>query len=519
MENSRAKTEQHARKQIKRGAVISYAALLVNIAFTLFYYPWMVQKIGQANYGLYNLAISLISLFMFDFGLSTAVSRFVAKYAAENRQEYADEFVGAVYKVYFAIDFLIAVILIVLYFFLDKIYVRLTPEELKVFRNLYIIVAGFILISYPMTPLNGIISAYERFAPLKSCELINRFLSGILVIVALLMNAGVEVLVFAYAFTGVAVIAIKLWIVFRQTPLKVRFRTEHKDTYRNILTFSLWTLIVNLANRLATSSVPSILAMTSGSAAVALYSPAAAIEGYYYGIANAINGLFLPMISRIISDKREEALLPLMTKVGRYQAAILGLLFAGLFCIGDDFMINWMGGDFRLSYYCIILLCIPSFFHYSQQIGNTTIIAKGLMKEWAAVAVGSTVIGVVACYLMSSAWGAVGGCAAVCISGMLKNFGLNWIHSRKIGIDIKKFYKDCYIRMSIPILVTCAAGRVLSSVIGDRGIMWLIIKIAVITVLYAVILWLFALNAEEKKTLAQLIGRYLPGRRKSTGES
>ena len=122
MENSRAKTEQHARKQIKRGAVISYAALLVNIAFTLFYYPWMVQKIGQANYGLYNLAISLISLFMFDFGLSTAVSRFVAKYAAENRQEYADEFVGAVYKVYFAIDFLIAVILIVLYFFLDKIY-------------------------------------------------------------------------------------------------------------------------------------------------------------------------------------------------------------------------------------------------------------------------------------------------------------------------------------------------------------------------------------------------------------
>ena len=519
MENSRAKTEQHARKQIKRGAVISYAALLVNIAFTLFYYPWMVQKIGQANYGLYNLAISLISLFMFDFGLSTAVSRFVAKYAAENRQEYADEFVGAVYKVYFVIDFLIAVILVVLYFLLDKIYIRLTQEELKVFRNLYIIVAGFILISYPMTPLNGIISAYERFAPLKSCELINRFLSGILVIVALLMNAGVEVLVLAYAFTGVAVIAIKLWIVFKQTPLKIRFRTAHKDTYRNILTFSLWTLVVNLANRLATSSVPSILAMTSGAAAVALYSPAAAIEGYYYGIANAINGLFLPMVSRIISDKREEALLPLMTKVGRYQAAILGLLFVGLFCIGDDFIINWMGGDFRLSYFCIILLCIPSFFHYSQQIGNTAILAKGLMKEWAAIAASTTVVGIIACYMLSFAWGVVGGCVGVCISEMLRVFGMNMIYYKKIGIDIKKFYKDCYIRMSIPILVTCAAGRVLSSVLGDRGILWLIIKIAVITVLYALILWLFALSTEEKKTLTQLIGRYLPGRRKSTGES
>ena len=106
MENNKAKTEQHARKQIKRGAAISYVALLVNIAFTLFYYPWMVQKIGQTNYGLYSLAISLISLFIFDFGLSTAVSRFIAKYVAENKQASADEFIGAVYKIYFAIFFL-----------------------------------------------------------------------------------------------------------------------------------------------------------------------------------------------------------------------------------------------------------------------------------------------------------------------------------------------------------------------------------------------------------------------------
>ena len=518
MENNRAKTEQHARKQIKQGALISYLALLVNIAFTLFYYPWMVQKVGQENYGLYSLAISLITLFMFDFGLSTAVSRFVAKYAAENRQELADEFVGAVYKIYLAIDLLIAVILIVLYFFLDRIYVRLTPEELKVFRNLYIIVAGFILISYPMTPLNGIISAYEKFAPLKTCELINRFLSGILVIAALLLNAGVEMLVFAYAFAGVATIAIKICIIVKQTPLRINFKTKNTNTFRDILTFSVWTLVINLANRLTNSSVPSILAMTSGSMAVAIHSPAAAIEGYYFGIANAINGLFLPMISRIISDQREGDILPLMTKVGRYQAGVLGLILAGLFCVGDDFIINWMGESFRLSYYCIILLCIPSFFHYSQQIGNTSIIAKGFVKEWAIISAFTTIIGVISCYLLSAAWGAVGGCAAVCISGMLKNFGLNWIHSRKIGIDIKKFYKDCYIRMSIPILATCAAGRVLSTLIGNRGVFLLIIKIAVIAILYAVILWLFALNKEEKSMVKQLVGRYLPGRRKKTEE-
>ncbi len=518
MENSRAKTEQHARKQIKRGAVISYVALLVNIAFTLFYYPWMVQKIGQANYGLYNLAISLISLFIFDFGLSTAVSRFIAKYVAENKQTDADEFIGAAYKIYFAIDLILTIILIVLYFFLDRIYSGLTSDELAVFRNLYIIVAGFIIVTYPTTPLNGIIAAYERFAPLKTCELVNRVLSAVLVVIALLLNAGVEALVFTYAFAGITVIIIKIVIVIRQTPLRINFRTVHKGIFWNIWSFSFWTLISALAGRLMTNAIPSILAMTSGSTAVALYSPAIAIESYYYGIANAINGLFLSMVSRIIADKRDDELLCLMIKVGRYQVAVLGLLLAGLFCVGDDFIVNWMGESFRLSYYCIILLCVPSFFIFTQQIGDMAIIAKGVVKEQALVYAVATAIGLGFSFFLSKQFGAIGGAAAVCLTGALKIIGFNWIYHRKIGIDLKQFYKKCYGRMSIPILATCVAGKVFSCAIGNRGILWLIVKIAVISVMYIVILWLFALNDEEKNRVVQMIARYLPHKQKSAGE-
>ena len=513
MEQSREKTERIAKKQITKGAAISYLALLVNIAFSLFYYPWMVSKVGEANYGLYNLAISLISLFMFDFGLSTAVSRFVAKYAAERRQDYADEFVGAVYKIYFAIDLLLTLVLIVLYFFLDRIYTGLTAEELVTFRRLYIIVAGFILISYPMTPLSGIASAYERFASLKTTELVNRFLSGILVIVALLCNAGVETLVFAYAFAGIVVIGMKLWIVLKQTPLRPNFQTTHRDIYKKVLTFSLWTLVINLANRLMTSAVPSILAMTSGSSAVALFSPAFAIEGYYFGIANAINGLFLPMISRILSDKADSRLLSLMTKVGRYQAAILGLILAGLICVGNDFMVLWMGENFKLSYYCMILICIPSFFRYTQQIGNTAIIAKGYVKEQAILFAGTTALGVVLCYLMSIRWGVIGSCAAVCLVGLIKVAGLNWIHWKKIGIDVKRFYLDCYGKMSIPFFASVILGTVVSKAVGQRGVIWLIGKGLFVCIIYAVLLWLVVLSREEKETVLNFIKKRIPGRK------
>ena len=44
----------NSQKQIKLGAMISYAAIAINIVATLLYTPWMVRQIGQANYGLFT---------------------------------------------------------------------------------------------------------------------------------------------------------------------------------------------------------------------------------------------------------------------------------------------------------------------------------------------------------------------------------------------------------------------------------------------------------------------------------
>ena len=66
-------------KQIKLGAIISYLALTLNIAATLLYMPWMVSVIGESNYAMYTLANSFINIFVIDFGLSSAVSKFIAQ--------------------------------------------------------------------------------------------------------------------------------------------------------------------------------------------------------------------------------------------------------------------------------------------------------------------------------------------------------------------------------------------------------------------------------------------------------
>lgn len=96
-------------KQIKYGAVISYVSLFINIIIGLVYTPWMINSIGKSNYGLYTLAMSLIGLFVFDFGLSNAVTRFVSKYIAEGQHDRVNKLLGLVYKLYMIIDVVILI--------------------------------------------------------------------------------------------------------------------------------------------------------------------------------------------------------------------------------------------------------------------------------------------------------------------------------------------------------------------------------------------------------------------------
>lgn len=67
-----AKIKNDKNIQIKVGGILSYVSIFINILAGLIYTPWMIQEIGPSQYGLFTLANSLISLFLIDFGLSSA---------------------------------------------------------------------------------------------------------------------------------------------------------------------------------------------------------------------------------------------------------------------------------------------------------------------------------------------------------------------------------------------------------------------------------------------------------------
>ena len=161
-------------KQIKLGAAMSYFAIAFNMISGLLYTPWMITQIGQSNYGLYTLANSLITLFVMDFGMGAAVTRFVSKYRAEGNQQKVNDFLGIVYKLYLGLDGIILAVLVGVSFFINQIYANLSATELETFKGIYIIVGLFSVISFPFVNLKGILTAYENFVGLKLADLFHK---------------------------------------------------------------------------------------------------------------------------------------------------------------------------------------------------------------------------------------------------------------------------------------------------------------------------------------------------------
>ena len=492
-------------KQIKLGAIISYIAIFINIAAMLIYTPWMKNQIGMENYGLYTLAHSFITMFLMDFGIGSSVARFVAKYRAEGDLEAANNLVGMVYKLFILIDAIIFTILLVLFFFIEQIYQGLTPTELALFKQLYLIMAAFSIFSFPFTTLNGIFNAYEKFVPLKLCDLLQKLLSIGFIVAALLNNSNVVAMVTAHALSGIIVVFLKLILVKRLTPIKPNFKIKDKSLLKEILSFSIWITVLGIAQRLTYNIAPSILGIVSNSREIALYSPASAIAGYFYTFATAINGLFLPTISRKIAQKREEDILPLMIGVGRFQVVVLGLLYVGFATVGREFMVLWMGEEFLVSYYCVLLLALPTIFEYSQQIANTTIVAKNKVKLQSIGLLVTSLINIIVSPILSHFLGSVGVSLGIIITAFLNLIFLNFVYYKVLKINVFSFYRQCYLPILIPLAGGIAISMLLTEFIPINGWLGIIVKGTVSIIVFFVLTFIFHIKREEKKQLLSFI--------------
>ena len=497
-----AKIKNDKNIQIKVGGILSYVSIFINILAGLIYTPWMIQEIGPSQYGLFTLANSLISLFLIDFGLSSATARYVSLYRAEGNQEKVDRFLGAIYKLYLLVDTIIFICLIILFFLIDSIYVKLTPIELEQLKVVYCIAGLYSIISFPFVTLNGILTAYEQFIQQKLADIIYRVLVVVLKVIILLQGGGLYALVIVNAIAGLTSIFYKIFIIKRNTEVKPKFDKTETGLYKKIFEFSIWVTVASLAQRLVFNITPSILGMVANTTAIAIFGIITTIESYTFTLTNAINGMFIPKVSRIYTRHNDnDSIMRLMLNVGRFQYALNGLIVVGFAVLGKEFIVLWMGESYIEAYYGILLVIIPGMFYNALEIAHTAITVQNKVRIQAFVNIGMGICNVILSLVLSKIYGVIGACISIFIAYSLRAIILHIIYNKILDIDIIMFAKKCYLKLMPVMIISLVFGKLILSVNSIEGWGGILCNGIIVVAIYGFLIFMFGITKEEKNAI------------------
>lgn len=474
--------------QIKIGAILSYISLAINIVIGMVYTPWMIRTIGQSDYGLYALAMSVINLFIFDFGLGTAVQRFVAKYIAEGNLKRANEFVSITMRMYITISVVIVIVLLIVYAYLPEIYKGLTPEELQKFKVIFAVASIFSAISFPLLPADGILNGNERFAQVKICDFIHKILLVISMTTCLLMGFGLYALVYVSAITAFITLLLKVACLYRFTPIKLSISFWDKKLFRSVVGFTVWVFIIAICQRCVVSIAPSILGVYHNADVIAVFSIALSIEGYFFLFANALNGLFLPKVSKLIANEREDEILKLMIRVGTIQIFISGLIFCGMISFGQQFLRLWVGPGYEIVYPCFIILILPSFISLPENIAATAMVAKNKVRYQAIAAIAKAVLNLALAFPLSKYYGSLGMCIAISAAYCINVLIINILYISILKLNIARFFRETFGKFIIPLVGLLFIGLGLNYIFNNDSWGILMIKILIFSIIYSFII-------------------------------
>ena len=497
--------------QIRAGAILSYVSLGLSTLISLVYTPIMIQRLGDAEFGIYQAVLPIISyLNMMSFGLGSAYVRYYSRYKAEGNNVGCAKLNGM-----FLITYLIlgAALLGVGFglSYCDIIFgTKLLPEEIALAEKLLRIMSINAALTFPLSVFESHITINEHYLFQRIVGMIKQVLNPLIMIPLLIIGyRSVTLTIVALVCTILSGI-LNIWYCFAK--LKMRFSFRHYDftLLKEMFGFTFYVFLGIVVENFNWAIDRRLLTWLHGSTAVAIYAVASQLNTFYLTFSNAISNVMTPRVHRLVAENRPmRELNALFTKVGRLQFILLGCIFLGFVAIGQSFVVLWGGENKAIDYWTTLLLFFATMWTNIQTVGIEIQRAKNMHKfrslVYLAVAIANALLSIPLCIRWEGLGAAIGTTIATFVGNVLL---MNWYYHKRIGLNIPAFWRHIF--HLVPAMILPAGTAVVLAVfVHPTSYFGLILPGCAFVLVYAVSMWLFGLNRYERDLILSPIRRIL----------
>lgn len=501
--------ESMSSRQIKIGAILGYVNYALKMCVQLAYVPILLSFLGQSEYGVYQLAGSVISyLSLLSFGFGGAYYRFYSQCRGDKRKEAG---LNGTYLITFLFFALLAGVAGT-FLTVNSDWIlgsKLTLEELALAKKLLAVLIVNLVVSFPASVFSAIIFSRECFIFHRIVEIIKTVLNPTLVIFLLLLGYGSMGVVLATTFLMIATFVLNIWYVFAKIQTSFSFRDFNLKLVGEIGAFSVFLFLDAIIDQVNWNVDKFLLGRLVGTVSIAIYSIGAQINTIYIQITDMLATICAPRINNIVANERDPMprLNAMLNQIGRIQSMIIFAVLCGFFVFGKEFIALWAGEGYEEAYYVTLMLIVPNSVPLSQSAAVDIQRALNKHQLRSMIFAGTTVLNLFISIPLIRTFGATGAAMGTACSVLLgEGLIMNILYQKWIGLDVLSFWK------SILVLVPAAIPAGICSMLLKQyfpvtSLLVLILHIGFFMVIYCGCLLLYGMTRQEKDAVYQFLRR------------
>lgn len=487
--------------QLKSGVILSYCTQAVYILTSILYTPIMLRLLGQNEYGLYQLASTLVSyLGLLSFGFGAGYMRFYSGYKVKEDSGAIARLNGMFMLIFSAISVICVLCGAVMLINADKIFpTGLSTAELNKARLLMAIMIFNMALTFITSVFSSYITAHERFFFQRLTEFLRVLFNPFLTLPLLIVGYGSVGMVTVSAFLTIFVLIFNIWYCFTRLNMTFSFRCLDFKLLKEMSVFTFFIFINMIVDQINWSVDKILLGKMMNTAAVAVYGIAAQLNTMYISLSTNISGVFVPRVNMLIaSGKDNKAITDMFTKIGRIQLIVSALAMSGYVMFGREFINIWAGTDYDGAYRVGLFLMLPATIPMLQNVGIEIQRAKNMHRARSVVYLAVAVSNIFVSIPCIEKWGISGAAFGTALTLLIGNgLFMNIYYHKKMGLDMFLFWKQI-LKMLPALLPALAVSVAAKHIIGCGAIGTLAANIALYCAVYAVSMWFIGLNDSER---------------------
>ena len=231
--------------QRKIGAILSYFVIGLNMIVGILYTPFLIRKLGQAEYGLYSIVNSVISyLTIMDMGFGNAIIIYTSRYLNQGDKEKQYKLHGMFFVIYCIIGLIATMLGIILYLNVNTLFENsMTQEEISKAKIMMLILTFNLAITFPFSIFGNIITAHEKFVISKTIQIIQIILKPLLMIPLLIMGYKSIAMVVVMTIVNVICLFLNAIVCIKKLDVRLKFKGFDFVLLKEIFKYSFFIFL------------------------------------------------------------------------------------------------------------------------------------------------------------------------------------------------------------------------------------------------------------------------------------